>query len=114
MSDSKEIKTGVALLNYVQEITNISTNLSSALTEVYTAKTLLESSYVGDAKEEMSLYINSLYSHIQKMMTLYGSLLTYIYGAYEKLEATDEALSQWILNNWGVEVEVKDGQIVAP
>lgn len=114
MADSKEIKTGVALLNYVQEITNISTNLSSALTEVYTARTLLESSYVGDAKEEMSQYINSLYAHIQKMMTLYGSLLTYIYGAYEKLEATDEALSQWILNNWGVEVEVKDGQIVAP
>ena len=46
-------------------------------------------------------------------MTLYGSLLTYIYGAYEKLEATDEALSQWILNNWGVEVEVKEGQIVS-
>lgn len=81
------------------------------MTEVYTARLLLESSYIGDAKEEISQYINSLYVHIQKMMTLYGSLLTYIYGAYEKLEATDEALSQWILNNWGVEVEVKDEQI---
>ena len=113
MADSKEIKTGVALLNYVQELTNINTNLSNALTEVYYAQTTLETAYIGDAKEEMTMYLNSLYQHIQKMITLYGSLLTYIYGAYEKLEAADEALSEWILVNWGIEVEIKDGQIVA-
>jgi len=35
-------------------------------------------------------------------------------GKNSRISREDEALSQWILNNWGVEVEVKDGQIVAP
>lgn len=113
MGDSKEIKAGVALLNYVQEITSISMNISKAMTEVYYAKTLLETSYVGDAKEEMTMYIGSLYAHIQKMSTMYGSLMTYIYNAYETLAAKDEALAEWILQNWGIEVEVEDGEIRA-
>ena len=112
MAETMEIKTGVALLNYVQEVTNVSTNLGNALTEVYTAKNALENAYIGEAKEEMTMYIGSLYAHLQKMITLYGSLLTYIYGAYETMEEKDEILSQWILSNWGVEVTVKDGQIV--
>lgn len=113
MADSKEIKAGVALLNYVQEITNISMNLGNAMTEVYNAKSMLESAYIGDAKEEMTMYIGSLYAHIQKMNTMYGSLLTYIYNAYETLAAKDEALAEWILQNWGIEVEVDNGEIRA-
>ncbi|QFJ53723.1 hypothetical protein [Pseudobutyrivibrio xylanivorans] len=114
MAENNEIKTGVALLNYVQEITNITTSLGNAMTEVYTAKTALEGAYIGEAKEEMTMYIGSLYAHIQKMVTLYGSLMTYIYNAYETMEDKDEILSKWILSNWGVEVQVKDGQIVPP
>ena len=106
-----EIKTGVALLDYVEKIMKISLNLGNAVTEVYTAKTTLETAYIGEAKEEMEQYLYSFDAHLQKMITLYSSLSSYIYGVYDKMEAKDAALSRWVLANWGVEVEVEDGQI---
>ena len=108
-----EIKTGVALLDYVEKITEISLNLGNAMTEVYTAKTTLESAYIGEAKVEMEQYLYSFDAHLQKMVTLYSSLSSYIYGVYDKMEAKDEALSRWILANWGIEVEVENGQVRA-
>lgn len=111
MADNKEIKLGVELLDYVVQVGNISRYLSNALSKVYTARQTLESAYIGDAKEEMEMYINSYYAHIQKMIMLYASLGTYISNAFEKLEAQDEAIAAWYKQTYDVDVEVENGQI---
>ena len=101
MANNNEIKLGVELLDYVVQIGNISKYLSNALSKVYSARQQLETAYTGDAKEEMELYINSYYGHIQKMITMYASLGTYISNAFDKLEAQDEALAAWYKQTYG-------------
>ena len=100
-----EIKTGVALLNYVGENAKIVEDLSSALNEVFDAMEKYNGSYVGQADSVMSGYLSLLYHHIEKMIFLHGNLGSYIYGAYEKMECKDEALAQWVISN----CEIKEG-----
>ena len=94
-----EIKVGMALLDYVEEVALISADLCSALSEVETAKTALEDAYTGDAKEYMQAYLNQLYHHLEKMILFYANLAAYINGAFEKITKKDEALSRWVLKN---------------
>lgn len=97
MVDREEIKVGVTLLEYESEIQNIMYDLADSLMHVSKAEEYLNNDvYIGSAQVEMQSYVSSLYRHIDKMNTMYASLLSYIDTTLSKMDEKDAAISQWI------------------
>lgn len=113
MGDVNEIKVGIELLDYTLSIFNIMTNLSKAKEEIDSAFKTLEGAYIGDAQNEINMYLVNFSEHINKMNTLYQSLMIYIQNVFDSMDEKDDALSEWFFLQTGYQAEVKDGEIVA-
>lgn len=108
MADTEEVKVGEALLDYVEQVTNIISSLGLAESKINDIIEKFPNSYEGYASPQMESYLNSLYGHIQKMIFFYGNLATYINNVFETVEGHDQILAKYLTDHGYVAVE--DGE----
>ena len=94
MPKDKELKIGEILLDYGQEVGDIQLYLGQALSELATASVNLQDAYIGEAKDNLNLYITKMNEHVQAMILHYGILAAYMQVAYDQLEDKDKILEK--------------------
>ena len=101
----EEVKVGEALLDYVEQVTNIISSLGLAESKLTDIIDKFPDDYYGDADSYMNTYLNSLYGHIQKQIFFYGNLATYINNVFETVDDYDQILADYLVEHGYVAVE---------
>ena len=97
---------------YIRELKQTIKNTSSGLLESFRRQPVTEEdvsykdnlsqgAYRGKAKDEIKLFFDSLESHLQRMLFLYGAAFSYITNAYQTMYYNEEQLVDWVIKQMG-------------
>lgn len=95
----EEIKIGEEVLDYIADLEVIRNDLEEVYADALRCKdNLSHGAYKGKAKKEMKIFFDSLESHLQRMLFLYGAASSYITNAYQTMYYNEEQLVDWVIN----------------
>ena len=98
----EEIKVGEEVLDYISELEGIQEELKEVYAHAVRCKdNLSQGAYRGKAKHEIKLFFDSLESHLQRMLFLYGAASSYITNAYQTMYYNEEQLVDWVIKQMG-------------
>lgn len=106
-SSADEIKTGEGILEYTLEIGKIQEKLEQAYSNLISCIQNMEreETYQGDAKVEITSFLYSLESNLQKMIFLYQAAASYINNTYMTMYYNEKQLAEWISKQMGDNIE---------